>query len=284
MLADAAVANAAEALGKSADAFELRRRSRRYDVLFNQGSHFFQPKSRSGEFKAPFDPIAWRNGFTEGAPWHYRFYVPHDVPGLQRLMGGKLCKYVEDMLTATDGPNFRIGGYWGVTHEMQEAAAIQKRFGLYAHSNQAVHDTLWIAKKAGCHSVADKYLRRTMAELYQLKGYAGDEDNGEMSAWYVLSALGFYQLEPGSSAYVLGSPAVRQAKIRFSNGRTLVIMTQNQSIENVYVTSILWTAPDGRVRKITDNSILHEDLIGGGNLSFVMSPTPLQDSSWTAIP
>lgn len=188
------------------------------------------------------------------------------------------------MLTATDGDSFHPGGYWGVIHEMKEAAAIQKRFGLYAHSNQPVHDTLWIAKKAGCHGLADKYLRRVMAELYQQHGYAGDEDNGEMSAWYVLSALGLYQLEPGNPAYVLGSPAVREARVRLNDGRTLLIATRNQSMENVYVSSILWTVPGGEARKITDYIILHKELMGGGNLTFVMSPRPLQDSFGTAGP
>merc|ERR1711935_446763 len=102
------------------------------------------------------------------------------------------------------GPVYRISGYQRVIHEMEEAEALKADFGLYAHSNQPVHQVLWVAKKAGCNEVADAYLRKVMRKLYTLEGWPGDEDNGEMGAWYVLSALGIFQLEGAKDELVLG--------------------------------------------------------------------------------
>merc|ERR1719491_2419291 len=112
------------------------------------------------------------------------------------------------MLEYTWGVSYTVGGYGEVIHEMREAAATQPDFGYYNHGNQPVHHILWVAKKAGCTALADKYLRKVLSKLYTVEGYAGDEDNGEMAAWYVLAALGFYQLEGAKDELILGSPAV----------------------------------------------------------------------------
>merc|ERR1719426_278036 len=114
-------------------------------------------------------------------------------------------------------------------HGMRELAAIQQDFGVYDHGNQPVHHVLYIAKKAGCNDVADKFLRKTMQELYTIDGWAGDEDNGEMASWYVLSALGIYSLEGAKDELVLGSPAVKHASVQLPNNKVLTVEAQNQA-------------------------------------------------------
>jgi len=281
-VADAAIAHAAESLGYSDDATDLFARSRRYTTLFNKKSLFFQPKAPpkqllhpKGSFYEPFDPLAWGWGFTESGAWQYRFYVPHDVAGLSKLYGGDLCGKLEQMLTTQDGDAFHVGGYGYSIHEMTEAKQLfEKGFGYYAHNNQPVHHVLWVAKKAGCNQIADLYLRRTMSEMYTLKGYAGDEDNGEMAAWYVLSALGLYQLEGASDELVVGSPAVVSATLALSKGRSLRVTTEGQEKGNsFYVVSATWTPKGGSARPVVGNALKFTEVMAGGNLHFVLSPT-----------
>jgi len=209
IVSDAAIANAAEALGKEEDASRLRNRTRRAaTMMFNRETKFFQPKTRNGTFQSHFNPLVWRNGFTEGSAYHYRYYLPHDVEYLKELYDGELCKTMQADLESTSGPAYYKGGYPKVSHEMTEHASIQGDFGMYNHCNQPSHEVLWIAKKAGCDRIADKYIRRAMDKLYSTSGWCGDEDNGEMASWYVLSALGIYSLEGGKDELVVGSPAV----------------------------------------------------------------------------
>lgn len=276
-VADAAIAHAAASLGYTADAADLFARSRRYDTLFNTKSLFFQPKSPNGTFYEPFDPLAWRWGFTESGPWQYRFYVPHDVAGLVKLYGGSLCSKVEEMLTTRTGPAFHVGGYGSPIHEQTEAQALfDQGFGYYAHNNQPVHHVLWLAKKAGCNAIADQYLRRTMAEMYTLRGYSGDEDNGEMAAWYVLSALGLYQLENAADELVVGSPAIVSATLLLPRGRSLRVTTEGQHRGNsFYVSSATWTPEGGSARAVEGNALKFTEVMKGGSLHFVLMDDPL---------
>merc|ERR1712154_331375 len=137
-------------------------------------------------------------------------------------------------------------------------------FGLYAHSNQPVHHVLWLAKKAQCGPFVDLYIRRTMTELYTLNGYAGDEDNGEMAAWYVLAALGLYQLEPASDELIVGSPSIVSAKLRLSRGRLLSVTTENQSTANVYVQSATWQPVGGSIQAVKRNILPFREVMAGG--------------------
>jgi predicted alpha-1,2-mannosidase len=269
-IADAVIARAATLLGRDDDHDVLEARSKRYGVLFNNDSLFFQPRNASGSFLTPFDPLAWKNGFTESGGWQYRFYVPHDVEGLKALYRGELCGRVEAMLTQTTGPAFHVGGYGGVIHEMKELAAIQADFGLYAHNNQPVHHVLWVAQKAGCNEVAETYLRRVVSKLYTTRGWAGDEDNGEMASWYVLSALGLYSLEGAKDELVIGSPAVVGAVVRLPRGRVLQVTVENQAKDNVRVQSVTWTPTGGLPRAVTSNTLRYTELMGGGTLAFTM--------------
>merc|ERR1712194_396498 len=279
-IADAAIAQAATLLGHSEDANILNQRSLRWPVLFNNETKFFQPKGIDGNFDEGFDPLAWRRGFTEGGAWQQRFDVPHDVSGLAERFEGGLCDAIREMLTKTTGDAFHVGGYWYVIHEMEEAKATQPEFGLYNHGNQPVHQVLWLAKKAGCHELADKYLRKVMSTLYTVHGWAGDEDNGEMAAWYVLSSLGIFQLEGAKDELVLGSPAVVRATVALPAGKKLQIETENQAESHVYVQKVQWTATGCTPREIKDSTLKYTELMGGGELTFTLGPQPLPDQAF----
>jgi len=275
-VADAAIARAADALGYTDDHKNLFARSRQYTLLFNNASYFFQPKARNGSFYEIFDPLAWRYGFTESCGWHNRFFVPHDVEGLKKLYQGNLCASIAEMLTTSKGDAFHIGGYGRTIHEQEEAQVLFNHgFGFYAHNNQPVHHVLWVAKKAGCNTIGDRYLRKTMDEMYKLTGWPGDEDTGEMSSWYVLSALGLFQLEGAADELVLGSPAIERAKLTLPDGKALTVTTANQSRDSIYVQSVMWTPTGGTTRLIEGSTLKFTEVMRvGGRLHFVLGSSP----------
>lgn len=273
-VSDAAIARAAHALGKEDDEQVLSARSKRYNVLFNKDTKFFEPKDSEGRFPDDFNPLSWGNGFTEAGGWQYRFYLPFDVEGLKQLYDGKLCSTIRSMMSHKSGPAYDVGSYGTDIHEMQELRAIHKQFGLYAHGNQPVHHVLYVAKKAGCNEVADKYLRKTMQSLYTVNGWAGDEDNGEMASWYVLSALGVYSLEGAKDELVLGSPAIKHATVKLPNNKVLTVSTENQASDHVHVQSVTWTSDGGKPHAIADNLLKFTELMRGGKLTFTMGPLP----------
>lgn len=273
-VADAAIANAAKLLGHNEDYEDLTARSKRFGEIFNNESLFFQPKDSFGNWVSGFDPLAWKDGFTESGPWQYRFYVPHDVEGLKELYKGQLCKFLDEEMTTTTGEAFHVGGYGHAIHEETELQKMHFEFGYYAHNNQPVHHILWVAKKAGCDAVADNWLRRTMDHLYTMQGWSGDEDNGEMASWYVLSALGVYALEQAKDELVIGSPAVSHATVQLPNGKVLTVSTDGQSKENVYVQSVSWTPTGSASRPVEHNLMKYTDLMNGGELHFVLNSSP----------
>jgi len=273
-LADAAISHAAELLGKEEDAKDLAARSKRYQSLFNGQTMFFQPKDSQGHFSGRFDPIAWKNGFTEASAWQYRFDVPHDVEGLNKLFNGNLCGKIGEMMKQTSGEYFHVGGYGSVIHEMREAQSLQQEFGLYAHSNQPVHHILWIAKKAGCNDIADQYLRKVMRLLYTTQGWSGDEDNGEMASWYVLGSLGIFQLEGAKDEMILGSPSVVKGTVDLPNSRVLTVLTEGQSDLNVHVQRVTWEPTGGALREVPDSLLKYTELMKGGVLTFKMGSSP----------
>lgn len=282
-LSDAAIANAAGILGKQEDETILRARSQQYKVLFNDKTEFFQPKDAYGNFDDDFDPLSWGNGFTEAGAWQYRFYLPYDVEGLEKLYNGKLCHAIHSMMAHKSGQAYDVGSYGEDIHEMTELQAIHHDFGLYAHGNQPVHHVLYVAKKAGCNRVADKYLRKVQQKLYTTAGWAGDEDNGEMASWYILSALGMYSLEGAKDELVLGSPSVKSATLHLPNKKVLTVATENQSNDNVHVLSVTWTPMDGTPRTIPKNVIKFTDVMHGGKLTFSMGPLPKRTAHLRAV-
>jgi predicted alpha-1,2-mannosidase len=265
-LCDAAIANAAKALGKHDDEKLLSLRSKRYTELFDPHSQFFRPKDRHGNFLPWFNPES-NDGFTEASAWQYRFYVPHDVKGLKELYGSvhNLCDQMQNMMSF-----YAI--HPGVKPHID--ARFPNTFGLYWHGNQPVHHVLWVAKKAGCNQLADKYLRETTSKLYTKDGWAGDEDNGEMSSWYILSALGLYSLEGAKDELVLGSPSIKHATVQLINNKVLTVDTKNQAKDHVYVQSVTWTPEGGSLRSIEGNTIKFTELMQGGTLSFELGDKP----------
>jgi hypothetical protein len=161
-------------------------------------------RNANGSWRDPWDEFEWGGPFVEGGSWQHTWGVPHDPAGLIEAMGGPepFVARLERMLTGS--PHFRVGSYGFEIHEMTEMACVP--FGQYAHSNQPVHHALYLFACAGRPDLTQYWVRRVLTELYSPDRFAGDEDNGDMSAWYLFSALGLYPLCPGHPSYILGSP------------------------------------------------------------------------------
>ncbi|MBB4683494.1 GH92 family glycosyl hydrolase [Amycolatopsis jiangsuensis] len=256
-------------------------RAQQYVNLFDQSTGFFQGKDANGKFTKTadqYDPRVWGGDYTETDGWNMAFTVPQDGQGLANLYGGKeklgakLDQFFADQETATFP-----GSYNGVIHEMREARDV--RMGQYGHSNQPSHHILYMYDYAGQPSKTQAKVREALSRLYtgsELgQGYAGDEDNGEMSAWYVFSALGFYPLQMGSPDYAVGSPLFTKATVHLPGG-DLVINAPKNSAKNVYVQGL---KVNGKTWMST--SLPQDVLAHGATLDFDMGPTP---SKWGTGP
>ncbi len=203
---DWCIAQVAQRLGYAEDAEHLMRRSQNYKNLWYAPAKLMRPRDQSGDWTEPWDPLSWGGSYIEGSAWQHSFHVPHDPQGLAELFGGK-DSLVEglDTLLSTE-PTYRVGTYAESIHEMREMAnAVDqqgKSFGQYAHSNQPVHGFLWYAAALGRPDWTSQQVERVMLGLYTPENLPGDEDNGEMSAWYVLAAMGRFPLCPGSGQMV----------------------------------------------------------------------------------
>ena len=201
---DFCIAQVARALGKQDDYAAFMKRSENWRNVFDTSVKFFRGKNEDGSWITPFNPFTWGSPYVEGAAWQHRWDAPQNLPGLIEAMGGEAqaAKALEEMLSTP--PIFHVGVYGTEIHEMSEMAAVP--FGQYAHSNQPVHHLLYIFAHAGRPDLTQFWVRKVMRDLYTPETFAGDEDTGSMSAWFVLSALGFYPLCPGKPEYTLGSP------------------------------------------------------------------------------
>lgn len=279
--ADFAIAQAASVLGYEDDARTLLQRSSNYSSLFDVEEGMMRSRSLvSGKFTEPFDQYAWGGDYTEAGPWQYRFSVPYDPAGLASLYAAgdtNICDALEKLQTTTSA--YHIGGYNSQIHEMTEM--VVNCWGQYEHGNQPVHHILYMFGAAGgptCAARGQHYLRRAMRELYKPGSdmFAGDEDNGEMGAWYVLSSLGLYSLSPGTEDYVLGSPLFASVSLDLSTSASpekkyLVIEAENNSAENVYVQKVTW---NGEELASDVNAVKYSTLMAGGTLKFTMGPAP----------
>ncbi|KFZ81612.1 alpha-1 2-mannosidase [Amycolatopsis sp. MJM2582] len=279
---DFGLANFAEALGRSDDAAYFRQRSQQYANHFDHLIGFFQGRNRDGSRHfgaAGYDPEAWGGDFTETNSWNTAFSVPHDGAGLAALHGGtEALESKLDIFFATPETGRKPGSYGGLIHEMTEARDV--RMGQYGHSNQPSHHIPWIYHHAGAPSKTQRIVREVLRRLYVGsdlgQGYPGDEDNGEMSAWYVFAALGFYPLAMGSPEYVIGSPLFTKVTVRLENGKDLVIEAPGNTEDTVYVQGL---TIDGRPH---DSSALsHSVLAEGAVLKFAMGEQP---SEWGRSP
>lgn len=247
----------------------LQKRAYNYKNLFDPETKLMRGKLQNGQFMAPFSPLKWGDAFTEGNSWHYSWSVFHDPQGLIDLMGGKET-YVEMLDSVFSVPPIFDDSYYGFPiHEIREMTVMN--MGNYAHGNQPIQHMIYMYDYAGQAWKGQYWLRRVMDQMYtpEADGYCGDEDNGQTSAWYVFSALGFYPVCPGSDQYILGSPLFKKATLHFENGNSTVIEAPTNSDANVYVNKV---AVNGQ--EYTKNFFQHTQLQGGGNIQFTMSAQP----------
>ena len=284
--ADWATAQAAKKLGKLDDFHTLSQRAGNFSLVFDGASTggFFRSKNSEGKYAKEFDSIAWGGDYTEAGPHQYRFYVPWDPQALKKVYakaGLDMCEELVNTMTMSSA--FHIGNYGSEIHEQTEMAA--NCFGQFEFNNQPVHYMLYMfggydiddsnnkaapSYTQACSQQGHKYLRRTLQELYQpgLDMFPGDEDNGQMSAWYLLSSMGLYNLSPGSPFYALGSPLHEQVTVSISAGVKLQITALNQGPANVYVHAVHFNG-----ELLTQGQIAYTELIKGGRLQFTMSDT-----------
>lgn len=240
-----------------------------YKNVFDRETNLMRGRNEDGTFQKPFSPLKWGDAFTEGNAWHYTWSVFHDPQGLIDLMGGK-ATFNAMMDSVFNVPPLFDDSYYGqVIHEIREMQIMN--MGNYAHGNQPIQHMIYLYDYSGEPWKAQYRVRDVMEKLYSAApdGYCGDEDNGQTSAWYVFSALGFYPVCPGSGQYALGTPYFDRVSLRLENGKTVNISARNNSPSNCYVQSL---AVDGKA--YTKNYVTHDALLNGANLSFTMSPQP----------
>jgi len=260
----------AKALNRPKKEIELfAKRAMNYRNVFDKKSKLMRGRNENGQFQSPFSPLKWGDAFTEGNSWHYSWSVFHDPQGLIDLMGGK--KMFITMLDSVFAvpPVFDDSYYGQVIHEIREMTVMN--MGNYAHGNQPIQHMIYLYNYAGQPWKAQYWLRQVMDRMYTPgpDGYCGDEDNGQTSAWYVFSALGFYPVCPGTDEYVIGAPLFKKATLHFENGNNLVIDAQNNSKESLYIESLRVNGQES-----TRNYLKHADLLQGGTIEFKMGSQP----------
>jgi predicted alpha-1,2-mannosidase len=218
----------ARILGHTADAKQFDERAQNYRKLYDPEVGFMRGKTDSEEWAEPWGEFLWGGSYVEGGPWQSTWAVPHDVQGLIDLMGGrqKFVQKLETMLHLP--PLFEVGSYGFEIHEMTEMACA--KFGQYAHSNQPVHHVLYLFAAAGEPWKTQEWVRKAMAEMYSPTDLPGDEDNGEMCAWYILSALGLFPACPGHPSYTIGSPLFRRISVKREGLPDLTIESHGEGI------------------------------------------------------
>lgn len=259
-----------KALNKPASEIDIyKKRSMNYKNLFDPASGLMRGKNKDGSFQSPFNPFKWGDAFTEGNSWHYSWSVFQDINGLAELMGGKE-KFVNKLDSVfTLPPVFDDSYYGGVIHEIREMQIAN--MGQYAHGNQPIQHMIYLYNYAGAPWKTQHWVRETMNRMYKATpdGYCGDEDNGQTSAWYVFSAMGFYPVTPAVDQYVIGAPLFKKVTLNLENGRTVVINAPKNNSGNKYINNLRY---NGKVH--TKNWISHSGLTRGAVLDFDMSAIP----------
>ena len=255
----------AKKLGKTADYKYFYDRSQSYrKYYFDKNTGFMRGRLSDGTFREPFDPFSTvhrQDDYTEGNAWQYAWLVPHDVHGLVKAFGGEK-KFVE-----------KFDSLFVVTGEMGKDASpdITGLIGQYAHGNEPSHHIIYMYNYIGQPYKAAPLLRKVMKEMYHdnFDGLIGNEDVGQMSAWYILSSLGLYQVEPAGGKFIFGSPIFDEAKVNVGNGKTLSIITKNNSDENKFIQSVRLNG-----KPYTRSYIMFSDIKKGGTLEFTMGNQP----------
>ena len=259
-----------KALGKSEKELKpFLARAYNYKNVFDPETKLMRGRNKDGKFQSPFSPLKWGDAFTEGNSWHYTWSVFHDPQGLINLMGGK--QNFNQMLDSVFNvpPLFDDSYYGGVIHEIREMQIMN--MGNYAHGNQPIQHMIYLYGYSGQPWKTQYWIREVMDKLYNAHpdGYCGDEDNGQTSAWYVFSAMGFYPVCPGSNQYVLGVPYFDKLTLHLENGKSLTITAKGNSDNTRYVNAMTLNG-----ETYNHNYLTHDAVMNGGNIVFDMSTTP----------
>ena len=266
---DWAIYTLGKKLGKPESEIDIyKKHALNYKNVYHPERKLMVGKDNKGVFNPNFDAVDWSGEFCEGNSWHWSFCVFHDPQGLINLMGGK--KEFNAMMDSV----FVIPGKLGMEsrsmiHEMREMQVMN--MGQYAHGNQPIQHMVYLYNYSSEPWKAQYWIREIMNKLYTAgpDGYCGDEDNGQTSAWYVFSALGFYPVCPGTDEYIIGTPLFKSAKLHLENGKTITIKADNNQLDNRYIKEM---KVNGKSQ--TRNFLTHDQLIKGANIQFQMSPVP----------
>jgi len=259
---DWGIALMAKKMGKTEDYQNYLKRGKYYTQYFDKDINFIRPKMNDGSWRTPYDPIQSIHSvgdFCEGNGWHYTFFVPQHPEGLIELMGG-------------DAPFIsKLDSLFLVEGEENASPDISGLIGMYAHGNEPSHHVTYLYPYAGEQWKTAEKVRYIQDVFYtdQPEGIIGNEDCGQMSAWHIMSALGFYQVNPSNGVFVFGSPLFDKASVHLPEGKTFEVVAQNNSKENVYIQSVLLNG-----KPYNNSYILYDDIVKGGNLTFVMGNTP----------
>ena len=259
-----------KALGKSEKELKpFLARAYNYKNVFDPETKLMRGRNKDGKFQTPFSPLKWGDAFTEGNSWHYSWSVFHDPQGLINLMGGK--QNFNQMLDSVFNvpPLFDDSYYGGVIHEIREMQIMN--MGNYAQGNQPIQHMIYLYGYSGQPWKTQYWIREVMDKLYTAHpdGYCGDEDNGQTSAWYVFSAMGFYPVCPGSNQYVLGVPYFDKLTLHLENGKQLTVTAKGNSDDTRYVNAMTLNG-----ETYNHNYLTHDAVMNGGNIVFDMSKTP----------
>lgn len=275
--ADFTLAQLARELGKEGDAQKFYQQALNYKLLYDPTTGWMRGKNKDGQFQEPFNPLKWGDAFTEGNSLHYTWSVFQDIAGLMDLMGGK-ASFAQKLDQVFEMPPVFDDSYYGFTiHEIREMQIVN--MGNYAHGNQPIQHMIYLYNYAGKPWKAQEKVREVMDKLYAPTpdGYCGDEDNGQTSAWYVFSALGFYPVTPGTTQYVIGSPLFDRVEMTLANGNSFVIKAEDNQKANVYISNATLNG-----QAYDKCWIDHSDILNGGELEFQM--TREAEKSWAVNP
>ncbi|SFU29656.1 alpha-1,2-mannosidase, putative [Pustulibacterium marinum] len=262
---DWAIAQAAKKLGKQ-DIYEtFSKRAENYKNVYDKSIGFMRPKLSDGTFKKQFDALDTHGqGFIEGNSWNYSLYVPQDPASMITMMGGKEQFTTHlDSLFAMELPD----KYFANTEDISREGII----GNYVHGNEPSHHVVYLYNWTNAPWKSNDKIRMILRTMYHkgADGLGGNDDYGQMSAWYIFSSLGFYPVAPGSEDYAVGSPLVKEATVHLENGKVLTVEAQKQSEKNKYVQKVLWNG-----KAVTKPVVTHSELMKGGKLTFVMGRKP----------
>mgnify|MGYP001263071166 CR=1 FL=1 len=260
----------AEVLNRPENEIQIfKERASYYKNVFDPSTNFMRGRLKNGKFQSPFKPDAWGGAFTEGSAWHYTWSVLHDPNGLINLMGGKtnFTKKLDEVFTALPTSDYSYYGF--KIHEILEMELVN--MGQYAHGNQPIQHAIYFYNYVQEPWKTQEKIRHVLNNLYGdgPDGYCGDEDNGQTSAWFLFSAMGFYPVAPVTEQYVIGSPLFEEIEISLENKNKIKIFAENNNESNIYINEV-------KINKTqyTSNWISHKELMNGANILFKMNDEP----------